>query len=174
MSDTSPQWLSLTEIRKRWSVHGMRRSDIPVEHYLSLPLPTTRWGEPGYTSFASPALRRPGQPPQIGTPDRWWALSAQGGGLLIYALWRVLPYAEEVQWTSVTLPPVARTVPEQQQELEVLEDLLNGLAPPFFTGEAGEGAVRRAAADLLKAHVPAPLLPWYRALTPDFFTWLEA
>jgi hypothetical protein len=148
-------------------------SEVPVEHSVSLPLPTQRWGEPSYAFFASPALRRPGQPVEQGAPDRWWAMSAQGGRIVIYALSKTVPFADSVNWGTVTLPSVSLTIEELKYALKNIEDLLNELAPSFFAGEVGNTQTRRALAAALLEHLPDPLLPQYRALAPDFFSWLS-
>jgi hypothetical protein len=51
---------------------------------------------------------------------------------------------------------------------------MEGLAAAFFEGRAGDPAVRAELAAVLGELVPAPLVPRYRALTPDFWAWLEA
>lgn len=33
-----------TQARKAFSEHVVRRAEVPVEHMISLPMPTTRWG----------------------------------------------------------------------------------------------------------------------------------
>ena len=71
--------LTYSEARKRQRNHCLRQSEIPVEHAISLPLPTKRWGKPSYAYFASPSLRSPGHPVEQGAPDRWWVTDAHGG-----------------------------------------------------------------------------------------------
>jgi hypothetical protein len=173
MTSTQVRWLSLTEVRERMKILGLIRSSVPTEHTISFPLPTMRWVGPAYAYFASPTLRRPRQPLQQGVPDRWWIVNAHGGGIIIYALWKALPYATDVQWTAVTLPAETRSIAEQQQEIATIELLMDTLAPAFFMGEPGDAETRKALAEALVAHLPKPLLPQYRALTPDFFAWLE-
>jgi hypothetical protein len=173
MRNTQIRWLSLTEIRERLKTHSLLRAEVPIEHYISIPLPTKRWAGPAYACFASPASRRPGQPVVQGAPDRWWVMSAHGGSLIIYALWDVFPYAEVAGWTTVTLPPVTRSIAEQQQDMASIELLMNTLAPAFFGGESSDTRTRKALLEALAAHLPEPLLPQYRALAPDFFAWLE-
>jgi hypothetical protein len=165
--------LTFTEVRDRMRNHPLRVSEVPVEHAVSLPLPTKRWMEPCYAFFASPALRRPGQPVEQGAPDRWWAMSAHGGRIIIYALAKALPLADEANWETVTLPLMSLTIEELKQVLKHIEELLNELAPSFFAGEAGNTQTRKALAAALLDHLPQPLVPQYRALAPDFFAWLE-
>ena len=56
---SSTTLLSYQEFRKRQATHMLRQTEIPVEHAISLPLPTLRWNRPAYIAFASPAIRRP-------------------------------------------------------------------------------------------------------------------
>jgi len=85
-----------------------------------------------------------------------------------------VPMAGDANWQKVTLPPVERTVDELRQTLAQIEEKMNGLAPTFFAGEAGDRAARAELAHLLSQILPDPLLPQYRALAPDFFAWLDA
>jgi hypothetical protein len=66
--------------------HPAQRLQLPVEHFRSLPLPTLRWGAPAYASFAAPAVRTPGLPLRLGTPDRWWLVDADRVELAAYGL----------------------------------------------------------------------------------------
>ena len=59
---TQPAYINYGEIRQRQRTHVLRQTEVPVDHAVSLPLPTLRWGRPAYACFASPAIRRPGQP----------------------------------------------------------------------------------------------------------------
>jgi hypothetical protein len=151
----------------------LRQAEIPVEHAISLPLPTKRLPDPGYVFFASPAIRSPKEPIEQGAPDRWWVVDARNGRLMIYALWKVMPFDRSVSWTTQTLPIPVQTLEEQQAALESIESLIDTLAVAFFTNEAGEQAMRKALLEALETFLPAPLLPQYRTFAPDFFAWLE-
>jgi hypothetical protein len=165
--------ISYKEMRERQFSHMLRRSEIPIEYEVSLPLPTKRWRRAAYASFASPAIRQPDQLMRQEAPDRWWIMDAYSGRLLLYALWNVLPYAEGVQWSTVTLPPVPQSLAELQEKLDSLETLMETLAPSFFMGEEGVRVQRHTLLQGLKAYLTEPLYPQYYALTPDFFAWLE-
>lgn len=165
--------LPYAEIRDRMRHHPLRQSEVPVEHAVSLPLPTRRCATPGYAFFASAATRSTGEPVLQAAPDRWWALSARSGHLLIYALWDVHPFADG-RWESQQLPPVSSTIQELQQSLKEIGELIDSVVPDFFDGGAGDGARRQTLLRKLSAILPAPLLPQYRALTTDFFEWLAA
>ena len=174
MSAAKEKLLSFSEARERQRSHPLRTYEIPVEHAVSLPLPTRRWGTPAYASFASPALRRPGQPVEQGAPDRWWAVGAHGGRLIIYALWKAAQYADGVNWTTVALPQVTATIAELKEALSRIEELMDALVQAFFAGEGGDVQGRKALSDALEAYLPEPIKLQYRALAPDFFAWLEA
>lgn len=174
MAHTGITHMSYKDMRKRQQTSMLRQAEIPIEHAVSLPMPTKRWLGPAYASFASPALRKPGQPMEQGAPDRWWVVDAHGGRLIIYTLWKAVAYAPEVSWTTVTLPPATQSIAEQQAGIEAIELLMDTLVPAFFTNEEGPASTRKALLEALQTYIPAPLLPQYRALTPDFFAWLEA
>jgi hypothetical protein len=173
MSATQPNWLNYTKILQYQRAHALRQSEIPVEHAVSLPVPTKRWKEPGYAFFASPALRIPGRPMEQDTPDRWCVLTASGGHLILYALCEAFSFTAGAKFERLTLPSESRSIIELKQELVNLETLMNLLVSPFFAGETGYDESRKALLESLQAYLPEPLLPQYRALAPDFFAWLE-
>ena len=106
-------------------------------------------------------------------PDRWWAVDARSGHLLLYASTTAFPIAADAHWETVTLPPVESSVEELRQGLAQIEAKMNGLAPAFFAGEADDKAEREALSAALQKILPDPLHPQYRAVAPDFFSWLE-
>src|SRR5262245_1516343 len=103
MNATQPNWLNYTTIMKRQKTPALRQTEIPVEHYVSLPLPTKRWAEPGYAFFASPARRVAGQPMIQDAPDRWGVLAAHGGRLMVYALCEAISFVEGKPFASITV-----------------------------------------------------------------------
>jgi hypothetical protein len=165
--------MSYGELRERQKSHVLIRSEVPLEHAVSLPLPSLAWGEPAYGFFASPALRRPNEPMQQGAPDRWWMLAAYGGRVLVYALCKSLPFPGGAQFETVTLPRVALSRDELRQSLKAVEGALDGLVPRFFAQEPGDAQERKHLGAMLTELLPKPLHPQYRAMVPDFFSWLE-
>jgi hypothetical protein len=158
---------------KKFAVHQIRIAEVPVEHFISQALPTLRWSRPAYAGFAGPAMRIPGQPFKLGTPDRWWAISADHGRLLAYALVSAVPFAESIPAGPVTVQPVVQSLSAVEEGHRLLAQLLTGLAPAFFGGENGDAAARDELAEIIGQFLHAEAMPWYRALTPDFFSWLE-
>lgn len=169
-----PRLLPYEQIRKEFAGHPVRQAEVPVEHSVSLPLPTLRWGAPAYAVFAGPARRVPGSPLELSTPDRWWALAAGGHRMLAYGLVSAVPFADELPPGPVTVVPAARSVAQAREGLRVLGELMDEAAPLFFRGEPGDETVRRDLAEALSAEIAEALRPWYAALVPDFFAWLEA
>jgi len=166
--------LPYAELRARQRTHPVRQTEVPVEHAVSLPLPTRRWGQPGYAFFAAPASRAPDRPPVQAAPDRWWVVDAQAGNLIVYALCSALPLVTDVRWTESPLPPVTSSLDELRKALHDIETRMDVIGPQFFSSGPSDAGGRRTLADALRAYLPQPLQPQYRALTPDFFAWLEA
>lgn len=166
--------LTYSDVLVRQRAGFLRASEIPVEFLVSLPMPTQRCGEPGFALFASPTSSALIQPVEQGPPDRWWAVSAKNGHLLLYAFCRVVPFAGETALDRVTMPAEQRTVAQIREDADAIEQQMNALAPLFFAGEAGEAAARKALLEALTRHLKEPVLPCYRALAPDFFAWLGA
>ena len=75
---------------------------------------------------------------------------------------------------SQTLPDVTKTIPEMQELLDQTEAEIDAVTPAFFAGESCSTELRQAALAALESFLPAPLLPQYEALAPDFFAWLRA
>jgi len=167
------QLLTYKEIRQRMQRHPIRQSEVPIEHEVSLPVPTLRCGQPAFGFFACSASRRPGQPTRLSPPDRWWAFRAQGGQLLGYNLSAVVPFAASPAWTDVEVPAPSPTVAGVRQLLADIEAMHEALAPEFFAGNAGDAESRAALVKMLRQFAPDPLLQQYRAMAPDFFAWLE-
>ncbi len=177
MNLTVTHKLDYATLRKHQGSSAFRMAEIPIEHSISLGLPTLRWGRPAYAFFAGPALKRRGQPVQQGVPDRWWAVDPRSEHLLAYALVVALPFAEgdaSSTWATVTLPQPDATVEHLRERLATIDAMMDTLAPRFFEREPVSRSARAALAEILIAHIPAPLLAPYRALTPDFWAWLEA
>jgi hypothetical protein len=160
----------LSQKRTRFVLENL----IPVGAYVSLPLPTNRWRVQSYAMFAAPALRRPGQPVVYTAPDRWLLFDARHGHLLAYSLMTINPYAP-VSFETVTVVQHGTSVDSLRQSLSDLGALMNGVVvPSFFDGDkAISSAQKDAVRQLLTSVVPEPIFPLYRALTPDFFEWLE-
>jgi hypothetical protein len=174
MSEKQPKWLTLTEARDRLRTHPLRLAEVPVEHAISFPLPTRRWGGPGYAFFASPVRRQPGAAPVHSPPQSWWVLDARGGRVLVYARMKALAFADGAgDWEPATLSPVTVPMAELRQAMVDLEQTLSGLAPAFFADEPGDAVARQKVQAGLGRLIPEVLLPQYRALAPDFFAWLE-
>lgn len=166
--------LGYARARADFATHQLRVGDIPVEHEISLPVPTLRFGAPGYAGFAGPARRRPGQPLRLGAPDRWWVLGAARRGLLVYARTTAVPFtAGPLRPDWAELPPVTRDLDAIEEDLRLLDSLAQRAVPEFFDGRPGDAALRADLAAVLTAHVTPQITDWYRALTPDFFAWLE-
>ncbi|GIH29429.1 hypothetical protein Aph01nite_77390 [Acrocarpospora phusangensis] len=166
------EFIAYEQIRKKIATHPLRQSEIPAEHYVSAPLPTLRWTTPAYAVFAAPAARAPGRPLRLSPPDRWWAMSARRRQVLVYAHQSVTPYGQ-IPTEAVTVTPTGRTFAQAKEDLRLFDELIGEAAPHFFRGETGPEPIRADVGEILHAVLPREGLPWFRALTPDFFDWLE-
>ena len=164
--------LTFSEVLARWRAHPLRQSEIPIEHEVSLPIPTKRWGEPAYVFFAAPGVREKGRRSQTGAPDRWWAIAAHGGRVLAYALLDVVPLVDVPRSEREAAAGSPATVAEHRQRLSTIEALMDTLALAFFEGRQPDEALKGTLATTLAAHVGAERLDGYRAFAPDFMAWL--
>ena len=113
-----------------------------MEHFISQPLPTLRWSRPAYAGFACPAARIPPQPLELDTPDRCWAISAEHGRLLAYALVSAIPFMDSMPEGPVTVRPAGRTLSAVREDRRLFGELMTAAAPAFFAGESGDRTVR--------------------------------
>jgi hypothetical protein len=172
MDNTS--FLSYSKLRERLKQHCLMLEEVPTEASLSLPLPTLRFGVPGWAQFSAAAARLPGHPVVQDPPNRWWVVDARHGRMVLYALTSAYPFAADQAWQAETLPRIQASLAEYKAQLAEVEKQLETLAPLFFTGQLVEITIRQQFLKALLAYLPAPLHPQYRALVPDFFEWLAA
>lgn len=170
MEAPTPDWLTYRQVRT--NVQRVRAAEVPVEHYVSLAIPTVRGNIAGFAHFAAPAIRRPEGPVQLGSPDRWWVSDARRGQLMIYALTSVQHFATDVTFAPVELDAESQTMDELRQLHSNLNAVVDRLLPNFFRGQTGDVVVREEARTILAKAIPVQLMPIYLALAPDFFTWL--
>lgn len=161
------------QIRKNFAEHAVRHTEVPIEHAISLPIPTLRWSLPAFAGFAGPAVRAPGRPLRLAPPDRWWALDAEGRRLIGYGLIRALPFSDEFEGNEVIVERDGRSLADLQEDLRLLDQLMDQAVPPFFAGAQSDAVIRVDLLEVLTAQVTDAVAPWYRRLAPDFFQWLE-
>lgn len=161
------------QIAKEFAEHPVRMTEVPVEHFVSHPLPTLRWSRPAYAVYTCPAVRVPGEPLELDTPDGWLAIDAEHGTLLAYALASAVPFADGMPEGPVTVRPVGRSLAAVREDRRRLGELMTEAAPAFFAGEGGDPAVRSDLAEMLSQVLAAEALPWDEGLAPDFFEWVR-
>lgn len=161
------------KVREQFPSQALVEYEVPVEHYVSAPLPTLRWGAPGYAAFAAPAVRDPFGPMEADPPDRWWAVDAVRLRLLAYALTVSVPFTNRVLDDSVMVTPPGRPAGAAREDEKVIASLMDQAAGAFFASAEGDPGLRAELSATLGLVVPPECADWYRALTPDFFAWLE-
>ena len=159
-------------IRNEQNSGTLRQSEVPIQHALSLPVPTRRFG-PGFASFASPALWEPGKPTVQSPPDRWWTVDAATGHLTLFAKVAALPFCEE-QFPTVTLPLPTATVAELRECSRSLNGLMDPVSAAFFAGEPPPTESIGELQRILTTILAEPLQKQHRALAQDFFEWMES
>jgi hypothetical protein len=165
--------LAYAEARTALERHPVRSHDVPIEFTVSLAVPSTRWGAPAYAVFAGASGRRPGEPRRLSVPDRWWALDARSGQLVVFARTTVLPFSDADLGGPVELTPTGRTAREQLGAIAALSELMDHAVPDFFAAVAPDPTFATDLRHHWEAVVPAATAAWYRALAPDFFHWLD-
>jgi hypothetical protein len=161
------------QIRKNFAEHPVRYAEVPVEHAISLPIPTLRWSLPSFAGFAGPAVRAPARPLRLAPPDRWWALHAEGRPLIGYNLVSALPFSDDLGSDEAIVDRAGRSLTDLEEDLQVLNHLMDQAAAPFFAGSEIDAATGSDLLEVLTTHVTVAVVSWYRRLAPDFFQWLE-
>jgi hypothetical protein len=83
-------------------------------------------------------------------------------------------FTDGVTFSESRLPLATASLQEMRQSLERTIALMDQATAAFFTGNAGDLSFRNTLKDELINILPEPLLPQYRALAPDFFSWLTS
>lgn len=175
MSETNKDknWVKYDTFFIHQQNHLLRQSEIPVEHYVSLPLPTRKWLEPAYISFASPVLKNTENPVLQEVPDRWWVIAANGEKIIIYALCSILHFAPNNDFEISQSEPIMTSIAELQMSLSNIKELATHLADTFFEGGNGDKEMRQALLESMKEYLPGFLWQQHLAAAPDFFDWLQ-
>lgn len=165
------RYLTYEEVYEMCQDRRILGDELPVEAIVSLPLPTLRWNQPLFASFASTISGTTQKALTQSEPSMWWLIDAHEGQLVLFTSYRFYPFASQVHWETVTI----RLLPT-----ETLEDVrsslvgyMDHLASPFFANQPGSLNMRKDLLKHLEVYIHPLLLPQYRALAPDFFAWLE-
>lgn len=165
--------LPYKKLRDAFTRHPIRTAEVPVEHAISLPLPTLRWGRPAIAGFSAPALRQPGRPLELGAPDRWWLLDMSGQRLLAYATTAAIPFDGGLSDETVEVDRTGQSIDNINETLHMLDEAMDRVIEPFLAGQPGDAAQRSDVMEILTLAVTKAVLPRYRALCPDFLGWLD-
>lgn len=163
--------IKYSEFRKRQHSHFLHQYEIPTNYYISLPMPTRRFGVPAYVFFACPTSIRPGQPVNVDKPEMWGAIDAQKGKILLYAQTKVLPFSKQ-QFEKCIFPKISQSVEDQEALLHSLENVLTEAANLFFHNKAIDANLQVSLKEILGSYLPQIIFPFYQAVSPDFFEWL--
>jgi hypothetical protein len=101
------------------------------------------------------------------------AIDATSGQLLLYGRTESVPFAPELTPSRLTPAAPTDTVAELRKQISLADAAITEAATAFFEGYEVDIDHRLAILRDFTAPLPDGLLPWYRALAPDFFSWLE-
>ena len=168
------QFAPYHEIREAIERHPVRTAEVPLEHEVSLPVPTMRWGSLAYVVFAMPAHRQSAAPKRLGAPDRWWSIDARSRRLQSYNTVDAIPLTDTAQSELIEIASPVRSLAAHLEDLKALGDLIDAVLLLFAKDEAA--ADNQDVADLSevwRAVIPREMDEWYAAAAPDFFRWLN-
>ena len=89
-------------------------SEVPIQSYVSIPLPTRRFGRAAFASFCCPEHLVIGQKPEVAPPDRWWLFDERAEHLLCYSITAVTPFAQPMPLPGTDGAPPKATVDEKK------------------------------------------------------------
>ncbi len=173
-------WLSYAAVRQLTHTHSTRQGEVPTEYFVSLPLPTLRFGLPAYACFASASSRRV---PPVGSiesleitqqrPDRWWLFSARSEQLLQYAQCQLIDFTDRTLPEHITFTD-ARQLSDVRLAMKTFDHLMEKVVVSFFRQSPVDYSVHHDLQTVLNQLITPVLLPVYESLAPDFFTYLRA
>jgi hypothetical protein len=143
--------------------------EVPIQSYISIPLPTKRFGQSAFASFSCPEHLVIGQKPDIAPPDRWWLFDERAEHLLCYSVTAVAPFAQPMPRPGSGDAPAKVSVAEQARSLAELEALIDEIAPAFFKGDISPPEQRSEVSLRLSSYVGAELLPLLQSSGARFF-----
>ena len=160
----------------------LRKQTIPSTHFISLLLPTIQYGGSAYIAFSCPQQQHPEH--VYGIPAAWWLLSAVNSSLQAYVPVSLLSFTQAPLLPVKSQLPANESVAIAESIEKRITELMTPVASAFFAGEKKEQSISAngmedatLAADLYNSLVqlidPA-LLPYHKALAPDFFAWLTS
>lgn len=171
LADTGIHRLSWSGCKALLRDHWLRRSEIPLGHVVSLPIPTMRLGAPGFAFFAAAPVREPSQAWRLSPPDRHGVVAAAGASLLLYARTSAVPLATTgTAWSTVMAPASKESPQALSARLLSLEPIMDQAADAFF--DSAPARLGPLLASELEAVVGGTVFPFYQALAPDFIAWL--
>ena len=171
-------WKTYEQAEKWFASHPIRMHEVPISSWTSLPLPTRRWGQGSWAWFRAAQVVRPGQS-RIGDPDCWWAMDAKTGRLLAYAREDAIAVLHQsaasapAKHDQVAATTQATSETEQRDALARLAAAIDRVAEAFFENRWAPASNRQEVVQTLAFVTPREMIPFYRALAPDFFAWLE-
>lgn len=180
--------LPMQEIDRLLRESAVRREVVPMECRSGWLMPVKVRQGAGQSDrlylkgFFYPAIGLAGQPKKVGRPRYQFTLDPSNGQIVSLNDCRVQDFApqfadeEEIGKLTPDMLP-AQTVPELEQfraeMLSAYDDLLPFVfeSPLKLTAAQSDAALRFRS--LLKRAIEPFLMKYYRALSPQFFEWLE-
>jgi hypothetical protein len=157
-------------IHRAMNSHYLRRFEIPLEDFVSLPAPTFLDGRPAFAFYCCPMKRQPDTAAMAGAITRTWAIAAEGGRLLSFN-WLTAKTAPAVRAGIVKMASAEDTVDSVLERLEAFAPIMDQAAAAFFDRQlARQGPLLLQE---FERTTGAVFTPYYRSIAPDFFAWLE-
>jgi hypothetical protein len=157
-------------IHRAMKSHYLRKFEIPLGDFVSLPTPTFLDGRPAFAFYCCPMRREPRAPAVAGGITRTW-IAAEGGRLLAFN-WFTATTAPAVRVGSVTIASADDTVDSVLVRLEAFGPIMDQAAARFFDRKPARHGP--ALLQEFERTTGSAFAPYYRSVAPDFFAWLEA
>jgi len=164
--------LSFSAIQRAWERHPLRIAVVPLERWISLPMPTMHYGRPAYVFFSASNPSPLAERKRIGPPDRWWVLAADHAEPMLFALCSVLPLGGR-EWSPTPLGEDSeRTLEQIEVGYAQLQRAMDVVSVAFLSGGEASESSKCEVLTQLRSQLPESILEQHRAAAPDFFRWL--
>jgi small nuclear ribonucleoprotein (snRNP)-like protein len=162
---------SYSIFRKEQFNSFIRQTEIPIENYISLPIPNIKNNKHLYSYFSCTSQRTADEKQSkvivvYGGVNKKWNLSAENGSIFDFESMDSISVENvAVEVSSMTLSELKKTVSE-------FDEKMNIVSKNYFNDIETHKIEKKIVLDLMEKIIPAELRQIYKELNLNFFNWL--
>lgn len=162
---------SYSIFRKNQFNSFIRQTEIPIENYISLPIPNIKNNKNLYTYFSCPTRRtedekRSKMLVNYGSVNKKWSLFVDNGSIFDF---------ESIDSTStmdIFIESGNLSVSELKRTIGEFDEKMDTLSNNYFNDLETTNIEKMIVYDLMEKIIPPQLMLIYKELNPNFFNWL--